>query len=169
VAGSRGYDNYRHQADASHAYQLVRNNGIPKSNIITFLYNDIANNTLNPFPGQIFNAPTTPGHPGHNEYQGLQLDYQGDMLTPDNFLAVLAGNSSALPKGSKVLNSGPNDRVFIFFTDHGAPGLIMFPDDALYASDLMPVLQSMHEQKRYSRMVFYLEAVSHLPEICAEW
>jgi hypothetical protein len=27
-----------------------------------------------------------------------------------------------------VLNlSGPNDNVFIFFADHGAPGLIAFP------------------------------------------
>ena len=25
--------------------------------------------------------------------------------------------------------SGPNDHIFIFFTDHGAPGLIAFPDD----------------------------------------
>ena len=24
--------------------------------------------------------------------------------------------------------SGPNDHVFVFFTDHGAPGLIAFPE-----------------------------------------
>ena len=26
------------------------------------------------------------------------------------------------------LNSGPNDNVFVYFSDHGAPGIIAFPD-----------------------------------------
>ena len=26
------------------------------------------------------------------------------------------------------LSSGPNDHIFVYFTDHGAPGLIAFPD-----------------------------------------
>ena len=34
VAGSKVYSNYRHQADACHAYRIVQRNGIPKSNII---------------------------------------------------------------------------------------------------------------------------------------
>lgn len=25
--------------------------------------------------------------------------------------------------------SGPKDHVFVYFTDHGAPGLLAFPDD----------------------------------------
>ena len=28
-----------------------------------------------------------------------------------------------------IFNSGPNDRVFINFVDHGAPGLVAFPND----------------------------------------
>ena len=27
----------------------------------------------------------------------------------------------------KVIESGPNDHVFVYFADHGAPGLIAFP------------------------------------------
>lgn len=27
------------------------------------------------------------------------------------------------------LGSGPNDHVFVYFTDHGAPGLLAFPND----------------------------------------
>lgn len=27
------------------------------------------------------------------------------------------------------LGSGPNDHIFVYFTDHGAPGLLAFPDD----------------------------------------
>jgi hypothetical protein len=31
-----------------------------------------------------------------------------------------------------VLESGPNDKVFLNFADHGATGLIAFPKDYLY-------------------------------------
>jgi glycosylphosphatidylinositol transamidase (GPIT) subunit GPI8 len=34
VAGSNTFDNYRHQADVAHAYQIVKKNGIPPENII---------------------------------------------------------------------------------------------------------------------------------------
>ncbi|VDP69506.1 unnamed protein product [Echinostoma caproni] len=42
VAGSQGWDNYRHQSDVAHAYQLVRQNGIPPQNIITMMVDDVA-------------------------------------------------------------------------------------------------------------------------------
>lgn len=43
VAGSNGWYNYRHQADVCHAYQILHKNGIPDSNIIVMMYDDIAN------------------------------------------------------------------------------------------------------------------------------
>jgi len=33
----------------------------------------------------------------------------------------------------KVLKSNENSKVFVFFTDHGAPGLLAFPSQMLYA------------------------------------
>ena len=51
VAGSAGYYNYRHQADIAHAYHILVNNGMDPENIITMMYDDIANNLLNPYPG----------------------------------------------------------------------------------------------------------------------
>ncbi len=44
VAGSNGYYNYRHQSDVCHAYQILHKNGIPDSNIVVMMYDDIANN-----------------------------------------------------------------------------------------------------------------------------
>ncbi|KER20455.1 hypothetical protein T265_11002 [Opisthorchis viverrini] len=43
-ADSKSWDNYRHQTNVYHAYQIVRANKIPAENIITFAYDDIANN-----------------------------------------------------------------------------------------------------------------------------
>jgi legumain len=44
VAGSNGWMNYRHQADVCHAYQILHKNGIPDSNIIVMMYDDLAKN-----------------------------------------------------------------------------------------------------------------------------
>lgn len=39
----------------------------------------------------------------------------------------------------RVLESGPGDHVFLYFCDHGAAGLIAFPDEYLYANDLLNI------------------------------
>ena len=58
VAGSNTYGNYRHQSDICHAYRLVtEKGGIPKENVVTFMFNDIANSPSNPFQGNIINHP----------------------------------------------------------------------------------------------------------------
>ena len=59
VAGSSTYANYRHQADACHAYKIAIKNGIPEKNVILFLVDDVANSHENPFKGQC------PGNTGH--------------------------------------------------------------------------------------------------------
>lgn len=44
VAGSNGWYNYRHQSDVCHSYQILHKNGIPDSNIVVMMYDDIARN-----------------------------------------------------------------------------------------------------------------------------
>jgi legumain len=48
--------------------------------------------------------------------------------------------------------------VFVYFSDHGAPGLIAFPNDYLYADQLLKTLNYMHQQKMYRQLVIYIEA-----------
>ncbi|KAM6961328.1 legumain [Aplochiton taeniatus] len=154
VAGSNGWYNYRHQADACHAYQIVHKNGIPDEQIVVMMYDDLAQNEDNPTPGVIINRPN-----GTDVYKGVPKDYIGSAVTPENFLAVLKGDSANVKGGSgKVLKSGPNDHVFVFFTDHGAPGILAFPDDDLHVDDLQSTITYMHENKKYKKMVFYIEA-----------
>ncbi|XP_073434233.1 legumain [Dendrobates tinctorius] len=166
VAGSNGWYNYRHQADLCHAYQIVKKNGIPDEQIVVMMYDDIANNEENPTKGIIINRPN-----GSDVYAGVLKDYIGEDVTPANFLAVLKGDSKAVKgKGSgKVIQSGPNDHVFVYFTDHGAPGLLAFPNDDLHIEDLNATIKYMYENKKYKQMVLYIEAcesgsmMNHLP------
>jgi len=158
LAGSNTYGNYRHQSDTCHAYKIVNKFGIPDSNVIVMQYDDIAKNPENPFPGQVFNKPTAAGTPGVDVYAGCKKDYTGAAVTPEMFVAVLTGNA-AKTGGRPVLKSGPSDRVFIFFTDHGGTGIIAFPDGSLMSSTtLIGAINQMFAQKMYSKLVFYMEA-----------
>ncbi|KAB1218233.1 Vacuolar-processing enzyme [Morella rubra] len=155
VAGSNEYVNYRHQADVCHAYQILKKGGLRDENIIVFMYDDIAFHTRNPRPGVIINKPN-----GDDVYDGVPKDYTGSEVNADNFYAVILGNKSALTGGSgKVVDSGSNDSIFIYYSDHGSPGILGMPSgDFVYAKDLIDVLKRKHEAKAYKSMVFYLEA-----------
>uniref|UniRef100_T1KZI8 legumain n=1 Tax=Tetranychus urticae TaxID=32264 RepID=T1KZI8_TETUR len=153
VAGSNGWYNYRHQADVCHAYQVLRSHGVPAENIIVMMYDDIANASENPHPGKIFNIPKGP-----DVYAGVSKDYTGDEVNAENFLKVIKGDKGLAAKGKKVLTSGPNDHVFIYFADHGATGLIAFPEDTLSSDDLNKALVYMHDNKLYGKLTFYVEA-----------
>lgn len=45
------------QADVCHAYQLLKKGGLKDENIVVFMYDDIATDSLNPRPGVIINHP----------------------------------------------------------------------------------------------------------------
>ncbi|PRD27932.1 UNVERIFIED_CONTAM: Lgmn [Trichonephila clavipes] len=93
----------------------------------------IANNGENLTTGIVINHPN-----GNYVYKGIPKDYTGEDVTPKNFMAVLKGDEKTLAGvgSGKVRKSGPSDHVFVYFTDHGAPGLIAFPEDELSAMDL---------------------------------
>jgi len=156
VAGSNGYDNYRHQADVCHAYQvLTRVGGFPQDRVLTMMYDDVATSEENPLPGKLFNRPSGP-----DVYAGVHIDYRGDDVTPDNFLKVLRGDKQALSGvgSGRVLESGPDDTVFVFFADHGGSGFICFPNGYLYADQLNETLSGMVQAQKFNKLVFYLEA-----------
>ncbi|KAK7070961.1 hypothetical protein SK128_008480 [Halocaridina rubra] len=155
VAGSSGWFNYRHQADICHAYQILRKHGVPDDHIIVMMYDDIAYNEENPDPGVIINRPDGP-----NVYEGILKDYIGEDVTPQNFLNVLKGNSSAMAGigSGKVVKSSKNDRIFINLVDHGAPGIFAFPGSYLHARTLVNTVLKLHQQRKFEQMVIYVEA-----------
>ena len=91
--------------------------------IIFMACDDIANAMENPFQGQIFNDPE-----GDNVYDPFAIDYKREQLNPETFMAVMMGDKKAAG-GGKVLRSTIEDNVFLFFVDHGAPGILAFPHE----------------------------------------
>jgi legumain len=92
----------------------------------------------------------------------LLQDYTGKDVNVKNFLAVLLGDKSGLTGGGsgKVVASGPDDHVFVYYSDHGGPGVLGMPSDGeyLYANDLVQALKKKHAGGGYKSLVFYLEA-----------
>ena len=160
VAGSNTYSNYRHQADACHSYKLLRKYGVPETNIFTMIFDDIAFDKQNPFPGRLFNRPTDNRTRGVDVYVGCggSIDanvYRGADVIPDNFVALITGNASGVPAGKAVLQSTESDQVFINFIDHGGPGTIYFPGFVPFqAVTLNAALRTMADKRMYNKLVF---------------
>lgn len=74
------------------------------------------------------------------------------------FLKVLEGSKELETSGRKVVKSTNRDHIFVFFADHGAPGLIAFPTSELTATQLNKALSRMSKGNAYSKMAIYIEA-----------
>lgn len=158
VAGSNTWGNYRHQADVCHAYQILVKNGVKPEHIITFEFDDLWNNTANPYPGQVFNHPTANGTKGIDVYGGCKIDYSGGAVLPEVFLDVIQGRPNKNFSGP-YLQSTSSDNVFMNFVDHGSPGTIYFPGFIPFQGKLwIEALKYMNQQNMYAKMVIYLEA-----------
>jgi legumain len=72
-------------------------------------------------------------------YAGCKLDYSGKDVHVNNFMAIMKGDEQSLnvTEGSnstkRVLKTDQNTKLFLYFSDHGAPGHLMFPDTVIYA------------------------------------
>lgn len=158
VAGSSGYGNYRHQADVAHAYHVLRRGGVPAERIVTMMYDDVANHPMNPRPGTLINRPN-----GADMRQGMRVDYRNKAVTVENFLTLLSGNGTIPSDGQnasgRTINSGPNDHIFVYYSDHGAPGVLGMPNGSMvYADDIHRALLHRAKLNGFSEMTLFIEA-----------
>ena len=153
--GATGWSNYAAPASICHAYQVLHKAGIPDERIVVLMDNSPVHYYKNPFPGKLFN------NYNHTDvYRGTPMDYT--KVTADLVLAVLQGDKAAVRKitgkKGKVIDSGPDDNVFVASVGHGAPGILNFPDRQMTAKELNAALRSMHDNKKFAKLVFYLES-----------
>ena len=155
--GARFWANYCVDANLCHAYQVLHKAGVPDERIIVVMYDDIAENEKNPFPGELYN------NYNHTDvYKGALKDYTHKEVTIRLVLAVLRGDKAKVKeltgREGKVIDSGPDDNVFVAASGHGSVGLLAFPDGMLTARTLNKALEDMHDNKKFAKLVFYLES-----------
>ncbi|GLE10482.1 hypothetical protein PINS_up022627 [Pythium insidiosum] len=150
VDTSRFWNNYRHIANALSMYHSVKRLGIPDSQIILMLADQMPCNARNCFPGQVFNSRTQKINLYGND---VEVDYRGAEVTVANFITVLTGRHAPNTPASKKLDTDENSNIFIFMTGHGGNGFLKFQDyEELSAEDIADTIQEMHVKKRYNEI-----------------
>ena len=153
VASSKGWANYRHQADVLAIYQQLKQAGYTDDRIILIAENDIADNVSNPNKGVV---QVTIG--GNNVYEQVEIDYHMSELQAKDILAILSGEKSErLPI---VIESTANDNVFVFWSGHGVPGALCWNDDAygIMGDQLDKTFRRMREKRSYRKLLMMVEA-----------
>ncbi len=158
IQGSSGWANYRHQADVLNVYQMLRGKGWDDDHIILIISDEIADNDKNIFKGKVSTSTY-----GENLYEGAVIDYSTDTLKVSDIQDIMLGRSSAhLPV---VLNTDDRTNVLVFWSGHGCleatqkdNGFIWRDREGVFAEkDFRSILEQMHSQQRYRKMLFLLE------------
>ncbi|EJU02241.1 hypothetical protein DACRYDRAFT_66292 [Dacryopinax primogenitus] len=136
-------------------YRTVKRLGIPDSNIILMLADDVACNARNHFPGTVFaNADRKLDLYGDN----IEVDYRGYEVTVENFIRLLTGRVSPTLPRSKRLLTDARSNVFVYMTGHGGAEFLKFQDnEEISAFDIADAFEQMWQKRRYNELFFMVD------------
>nr|CAG4711592.1 unnamed protein product [Naegleria fowleri] len=152
---SRFWFNYRHVANTLSIYHIAKNLGIPDSQILLMLADDVACNPRNRFPGEVFNNKNRQ----KNLYgENVEVDYRGYEVTVENFFRVLTGRHHEAVPTSKRLMSDEHSNVLLFMTGHGGDEFFKFQDqEEINSADIADVIHQMSERRRFREMLMIVD------------
>ncbi|XVF42258.1 hypothetical protein PTKIN_Ptkin01aG0346300 [Pterospermum kingtungense] len=155
VCTSRFWFNYRHMANTLSLYRTVKRLGIPDERIILMLADDMACNTRNKYPAQVFNNEN---HRLNLYGDNVEVDYRGYEVTVENFLRVLTGrHENAVPRSKRLL-SDEGSHILLYMTGHGGDEFLKFQDsEELQSHDLADAVKQMKEKHRFKELLIMVD------------
>jgi len=143
-------------------YRTVKRLGIPDSQIILMLPDDMACNPRNTFPGAVFNDKSRELDLYDDKEQkgigGIEVDYRGHEVTVENFIRLLTDRWPADYPRSKRLMTDERSNILIYMTGHGGNEFLKFQDaEEISSPDLADAFEQMWEKKRYNEMLFMID------------
>ncbi|RMX76409.1 hypothetical protein D0869_10745 [Hortaea werneckii] len=175
VSTSRFWFNYRHMANTLSMYRTVKRLGIPDSQIILMLPDDMACNPRNTFAGSVFNDKSrdldlydqqkSKGADGDGKegpdvagMGGIEVDYRGNEVTVESFIRLLTDRWPSSHPTSKRLMTDDRSNILIYMTGHGGDSFLKFQDaEEISSHDLADAFEQMYEKKRYNEMLFMID------------
>lgn len=155
VCTSRFWFNYRHMANTLSMYRTVKRLGIPDSQIILMLSDDVSCNSRNLYPGAVFNNMD---HSLDLYGESVEVDYRGYEVTVNNFIRLLTDRWDEDQPKNKRLLTDENSNIFIYMTGHGGEDFLKFQDaEEIASQDIADAFQQMHEKKRYNEIFFMID------------
>jgi len=155
VDTSRFWFNYRHVANVLSIYRSVKRLGIPDSQIILMVADDMACNPRNPRPATVFNNQNQ-----HIDVYGddVEVDYRGYEVTVENFIRLLTGRVPEHTPRSKRLLTDSGSNVLIYMTGHGGDGFLKFQDSEEVTNiELADAFEQMWSKRRYHEIFFMID------------
>ncbi|KAF5101064.1 hypothetical protein D0Z03_000689 [Geotrichum reessii] len=136
-------------------YRTVKRLGIPDSQIILMLSDDVSCNPRNAFPGTVYNnADRVLDLYGEN----IEVDYRGYEVTVENFIRLLTDRWDDDVPRSKRLLTDDRSNIFIYMTGHGGNEFLKFQDaEEIGAVDIADAFEQMSEKKRYNEILFMID------------
>ena len=155
VCTSRFWFNYRHIANTLSLYRTVKRLGIPDSQIIVMVPDDMACNPRNTFPGTVYNnADRALDLYGDN----IEVDYRGYEVTVESFIRLLTDRHDENMPRSKRLMTDERSNILIYMTGHGGNEFLKFQDtEEVSAFDIANAFEEMHQKKRYHEILFMID------------
>lgn len=156
-------------------YRTVKRLGIPDSNIILMLADDMACNTRNKFAGTVYSN----NHRLLDLYgDNIEVDYRGYEVTVENVIRLLTGPYALLytvsialadfssgrvepsvPRSKRLLTD-ERSNIFVFMTGHGGNEFLKFQDnEEISAFDIADAFEQMWQKKR---LVLFFPIVSFI-------
>ena len=136
-------------------YRTVKRLGIPDSQILLLLPDDMACNPRNAFPGTVYNnAARALDLYGDN----VEVDYRGYDVTVENFIRLLTDRwPTSVPRG-KRLGSDSGSNVLVYMTGHGGNEFLKFQDaEEIGSHDLADAFAQMWAKGRYREVLFMID------------
>jgi len=155
VDTSRFWFNYRHVANVLSMYRSVKRLGIPDSQIILMVADDMACNLRNPRPATVFNNANQ-----HINVYGddVEVDYRGYEVTVENFVRLLTGRLPETTPRSKRLLTDADSNLLIYMTGHGGDGFLKFQDsEEITSVELADAFEQMWQKERYNEVFFMID------------
>eukprot|EP00794_Sanderia_malayensis_P016051 gene16051-17673_t len=155
VCTSRFWFNYRHIANTLSMYRSIKRLGIPDSQIILMLADDMPCNPRNPRPGTVFNNRNQQ----INTYgDDVEVDYRGYEVTVENFIRVLTGRLEDTVPRSKRLLTDETSNILIYLTGHGGEGFLKFQGiEEITSVELAHAFEQMWQKGRYNEIFMMVD------------
>jgi len=155
VDTSRFWFNYRHVANVLSMYRSVKRLGIPDSQIILMVADDMACNPRNPRPATVFNN----ANENINVYgDDVEVDYRGYEVTVENLVRLLTGRLPETTPRSKRLLTDEGSNILVYMTGHGGDGFLKFQDsEEITNIELADAFEQMWVKRRYNEIFFMID------------
>lgn len=154
VGTSRFFFNYRHVGNPLGIYHAIKKLGIPDSNIVLMLADDMPCNPRNVEPARVFANEKMTDVYGSD----VEVDYRGEEVTVENFIRVLTGRHHPGTPPGKRLDSHEKSNVLVYLSGHGGDEFLKFQDsEEISSQDIADAVEQMRIQRRYNQLLVMVD------------